>query len=208
MEELGKIFDSSARVKVMRLFILNGKTPFTMIDIKTRAQITAVVARKEVRLLEKTGFLRKKKFTQEITMKPCSKGGEVTIKKKKASGWILNNRFPLVDPLRTLLIESELVRTKDLPSRFKNTGNVKLLVLSGIFVKDTNRKLDMLIVGEKIDKNKLDRTLKTIESEIGKELRYSVFTPEEFTYRMNMYDRLLLDIFDYPHEKVIDRLKK
>ncbi|MFT7557731.1 MAG: hypothetical protein ACI83D_000399 [Planctomycetota bacterium] len=208
MEELGKIFDSSARVKIMRLFILNESTPFVMADITKRTQLAAPLARKEVRLLLKTGFLSSKNFTEEVTLKTKAKTGKVVVKKKKASGWVLNKKFPLVEPLRTLLIESELIRTKDLPHRFKASGNLKLLVLSGIFVKDNNRKLDMLIVGEKMDKNRLEKVMKTIESEIGKELRYSVFTPEEFTYRMNMYDRLILDIFDYPHQRIIDRIKK
>jgi len=118
----------------------------------------------------------------------------------------LNKRFVLNDPLKTLLVDSGLVATKELPARFKKAGKIKMLVLSGIFVKDDDRKIDILVVGEKINKLKMQSVLSTLESEVGKELRYSLFTPEEFAYRMDMYDQLLLDIFEYPHERLVDTL--
>lgn len=212
MENLAKIFDSSARVKIMRLFLFNPKTPYETKDIIERSKVATATTRRELSILFKTGFIKKKAFTQEITMKPLktkSKKGTAqnsSIKKKTVNGWILNEAFPLVQPLERLLIDADLIKTKDLHKRFDGNGSIKMLVLSGIFMKDNERSTDMMIVGDKMDMKKIDRTMKILESEIGKELRYTVFTPKEFGYRMEMYDQHLLDVFEYPHERVVDKI--
>ncbi|MCB9809094.1 hypothetical protein H6776_01720 [Candidatus Nomurabacteria bacterium] len=208
MENLAKIFDSSARVKIMRLFLFNPETPYDTNDIAERSKVSTSTARRELSILLKTGFLKKKIFTKEVMLKPRTKAQKKnpTIKKKKANGFILDEKFPLVKPLESLLIDNELVKTKDLYKRFKGNGSIKMLVLSGIFMKDTDRSTDMMVVGDKMDLKKLDRTIRILESEIGKELRYTVFTPEEFAYRMEMYDQHLLDVFEYPHERVVDKI--
>ena len=214
MENLAKIFDSSARVKMMRLFLFNPTMPFDVSDVTKRSKITSSVARRELNILFKTGFLKKKTFTKEITIKPRKSTAKKkpktpkppVIKKKKANGWILDTAFPLVKPLENLLIDAELVKTKDLHKRFKGNGSIKMLVLSGIFMKDNERSTDMMIVGDKMDMKKLESTMKILESEVGKELRYTVFTPQEFAYRMEMYDQHLLDVFESPHQRLVDKI--
>ena len=41
-----------------------------------------------------------------------------------------------------------------------------------------------------------------MEAEIGSELVYAIFDTKEFTYRLNMYDKLVRDILDFPHEVI------
>ena len=52
----------------------------------------------------------------------------------------------------------------------------------------------------------LDNIIKTIESEIGREIRYAVFETSEFNYRYSIFDKFLRDILEYPHEKIINKL--
>ena len=52
----------------------------------------------------------------------------------------------------------------------------------------------------------MEHTMKTLESEIGKELRYSYFTTDDFNYRNGMCDKLTRDILDYPHKKLVNKL--
>jgi len=209
MEKIAKIFDSSARVKIMRLFLFNDRTPYDVADIGEKSHVSDTTARREIKILLDAGFLKKKSFTKSLTLKPTKKGSKSkkqTVKKKKVNGWMLNDKFPLAKPFRELLIEGDLVGTKTLHKRFTSTGKIKMLVLSGIFVKDNQRSTDMILVGDKLDMKKVERTMRNLEAEIGKELRYSIFTTEEFQYRLSMYDQHLLDIFDYPHEKVVDKI--
>jgi len=207
MKQLKHIFGSEPRVKIMRLFLFNDVTPYDIDEVAKRARITKPVARKEINILYKVGFLKKKQYTKEIILKPLKKSKESRMSKKKVAGWMMNENFALINPLRTLLIESPLVSTKDLISRFKGIGQVKMIVLSGIFMRDNMRLVDILIVGNKLKKKVIDKTVKNIEAEIGKEIRYALFEEKDFMYRMDMYDKLLRDVFDYKHHKVLDKFK-
>lgn len=207
MKKLKYIFGSEPRVKIMRLFLFNEGVTFDIDDVLLRSKVVKAPARKEINTLHKIGFLNKKVFIKEITLKPLKKGQDVRIKKKRVSGWMLNNKFTLIDPLRTLLIESPLVSTMDLPARFKGVGQIKLLVLSGIFLQDNMRLVDLLIVGNKLKKKNIEKIIQNLEAEIGKEIRYAIFEEGDFIYRVNMYDKLLRDVFDYKHKKVVNKLK-
>jgi len=45
-----------------------------------------------------------------------------------------------------------------------------------------------------------------IEANFGRELRFATFTTEDFAFRVDVKDRLLRDVFDYPHEIIVDKL--
>ena len=45
-----------------------------------------------------------------------------------------------------------------------------------------------------------------VEAEIGKELTFASFETADFHYRLGMYDKLIRDILDYPHQKLLDKL--
>ena len=52
----------------------------------------------------------------------------------------------------------------------------------------------------------MERVIRSIEAEIGKELRYASFETPDFRYRLGMYDKLVRDILDFPHKKVVDKI--
>ena len=208
MEVLGKIFGSKHRVKIMRLFLFNEGVPFDIDDLTIRSKVNTQAARKEVNLLLKLGFIKNKTFTKKIEKKSRSKkrGAPVAYRSVKRDGWVLNPKFELIKPLRMLLIESELIDEADIMNRIKKTGSVQLLLLSGLFVKDGDRKLDLLVVGDKLKRDVLDREMAIIESEVGHELCYAAFTKEEFLYRLGMYDKLVRDILENDHRTLIKRI--
>lgn len=207
MELLGKIFGNPYRVKIMRLFLFNTQTAFDIEDVVMRTRGKKPDIRKELRALEKIGFLKEKSFSKKVLVPTRSKTTtEKKYKKVKTKGWVINTRFELIKPLYTLLIDSELIKEKDLIKRIKKTGTIKLLILSGLFINDDDGKIDMLVVGDKIKKDALEREIAIIESEIGKELSYTFFDPDEFKYRLSMYDKLLRDILDSRHKKLINTL--
>ncbi|OGI83748.1 hypothetical protein A2997_00940 [Candidatus Nomurabacteria bacterium RIFCSPLOWO2_01_FULL_36_10b] len=206
MEKLATIFDSSARVKIMRLFLFSPDTPFDAPSITERSKVNRPIARKEVSTLLHVGFLKPKSYTKFILLKSRRISAKRKSVSKKVTGWILNKDFPLVEPLRSLLIDSELIHTQELQNRFSVAGSIKMLVLSGIFMKNYEQGVDVIIVGDKLNAKKLSRVMSNLEAEVGKELRYSVFTPAEFQYRLQMYDQHLLDVFSSPHERVVDKL--
>ena len=60
MEILGKIFNSPARVKIMRLFLSNTNKVFTNKEIAKRSRINPDTIRRELKLLDSVGFIKKR----------------------------------------------------------------------------------------------------------------------------------------------------
>jgi len=202
MDILGKLFGSPARVKIMRLFLLNSEDAFENSDVVQKSKVTSMIARKELLMLNKIGFINKRSFFKEIPVK--TKKGKP--KKKRVLGWQLNNEFSLLNPIYNLLISSEPLGKKEIMARLKRCGNVKLVVVSGVFIQDSDSRIDMLIVGDRLKKNVISNVLSVIESEVGKELAYTSLETPEFKYRLSVYDKFVRDILDYPHIKILDKI--
>jgi hypothetical protein len=194
METLAKLFGSQARVRIMRLFLLNNENNFEIEEVVSRSRVTKNNVRKEINALSSMGFIK-----QKTILKEGYRGA-----KKKVVAWALNTEFQYLESLRDILIEPSLLLQEDLPQRFKQAGKIKLMVVSGVFIGNSKSRADVLIVGDKLKKNILQQVIKSLEAEIGKELDYVVFDTEEFKYRLDMYDKLVCDILDLPHEKLID----
>lgn len=99
-----------------------------------------------------------------------------------------------------------LNRREELMNRFKGCGRLKLLVISGVFVQESDSRVDILLVGDGLEKRAIEGALRGLEAEMGKELTYAFLETPEFSYRMSIYDKFIRDIFDYPHEKVMDKI--
>jgi hypothetical protein len=224
MEPLHILFGSSVRVKLLRLFLLNQSEYFDIGQLSKKLLSKQIDISKELKILEKAGIIVSKSLTREVEVQskkttsiPPKKGSRTrkpTIKvsyltklvTKKVPTWTLSVNCPQVNPLRQLVIESQSFSHKDIAKDISRSGSLKLLVLSGLFVKQSSDKVDMVIVGEKFDEKNLLKTIAKIESEVGKEVRYVLFTVEEFMYRMNMFDKYLLDVFAQSHETLVQKI--
>jgi hypothetical protein len=203
MEILSKIFGSEAKVKIMRLFLFNPEQPFSSDDIANRAKISEAVARHETAILRKMGMVKGRRFNHTVSVR---KGKIFVTKKKSVGGWVLNDSFPYLTALKDLLINTVLFNRNDILRRLNAVGKMKLVIVAGVFIKDTDSRVDLLVVGDNIRFSALGNVIKCIESEIGKELRYAAFETKDFEYRFDMYDKLIRDILDYPNKKILNKL--
>ncbi len=201
MENLGKLFGSAAKVKIIRLFLLNQEHGFEVSDIAERSRLGSAVVRRELAALAAAGFVKKGSFIKEWTAKQNKK--EV-IKKKRVQGWFFRKEFRYKDSLRDLVLNTEFVDLNELARKFKRLGKMKLVLVAGVFIKDPESRLDLLIVGDELRRQPIDTLIRILEADIGKELAYAVFDTPDFLYRANMYDKLVRDVIDAPYEKVID----
>jgi hypothetical protein len=194
MEILGKLFGNEARVKILRLFFLNGENGFENREIERRTKLRAPAVRRELAVLKSVGFIKKRYFSKDLPPK------------KKVAGWFLDNNFVYRKELKDLILNADLVNRGKISGRFKKAGSIKLLIVSGIFIKDNDSRTDILIVGDNLKKGSIENTLRSMEAEIGKELSYAFFETKEFKYRLEMYDKFIYDVLDYPHERLIDKV--
>lgn len=185
-DTLTKLFGSPARVKLLRLFLFNPRSSFTAPDAAARARVGPKETRSEISLMLRLGLVMR-----------SLRGVHVR--------YGLNLDSPYTVALQNLLINTP-ARAGEMHSLLRRSGTIKLIVVAGIFVGEWDGSLDVLIVGDRIKERTLRERIKFLESEIGKEVRYAALTTEDFFYRLNVNDRLVRDIFDYPHKIVHDRL--
>lgn len=198
MEILGKLLGGIPRVKIMRLFLLNPEQGFEAAEVADRSRLQGAIARRAITQLHGMGLVKKRSFVKDVLNNRTGK-----TKKKRVQGWFLEPEFPYIRELRSLLIEGEFMKHEDIAKRFRPAGRIQLLVVAGVFIPESQSKLDVLIVGDNLRKNYIQKTISILESELGKELAYSVFETADFRYRVSMYDKLLRDVFDFPHEELI-----
>jgi DNA-binding MarR family transcriptional regulator len=204
MELLARLLGGVERVKIMRFFLHHEDQLFSASDILDKTKSKAISAKKELTALVALGFIEKKRAKMVVTT-----GGKKAISKiKEVNGYRLNGEFPHNEALKELLFDFQLVDKKELASRFKAVGRIKLFVVAGIFINDPKSRLDILVVGESVKKPKAEKILEGISAEIGREVVYSIMDVEEYEYRIKMYDKFILDVIEMPNEKVIDKLSR
>ena len=183
---LEKLFGTPARVKLLRLFLFNPRQSFSLQEIAMRSRVHEAEVRHEVTLLSNTKLIERSK-------------------RGKGVRYNLNSKFEYTAALQNLLLNAPR-RADDIVKRLRGVGVVRLVILSGIFMGEWDERLDMLLVGDRIKERVLRDRVRSLEAEIGKEIRYALLGSEDFMYRLNMNDKLVRDVFDYPHSIVLDRL--
>lgn len=186
-DALAKLFGSSARVKLLRLFLFNEQEIFNVASAGFRAKLSKDATRKEIRSLLDAKIIRKKSV-------------------KGKTQYMANPRFSHYEALRTFLRTSTGVTDDNINTLIRKTGTVRLVTLSGLFTGVPEPGIDILVVGDKLDEKMLGASVRSLEAELGRELRYASFTTEDFRYRVGVYDRLVRDVFDYPHRIILDKI--
>ncbi|HET8581600.1 MAG TPA: hypothetical protein VFL98_04035 [Candidatus Paceibacterota bacterium] len=188
---LSAFVGSASRAKMLRLFLFNGEAAFTATEAAKRAQVTKAAARKEISFLKRLGVVK--------TM-PVSRAG------KKEVGYGLNAESSHARILQIFVRDTSAVDHQEIVTRLRPAGRLKLVVASGSFVDDASSRVDLLIVGDALDERKLQTALRSVEADLGRDLRYAAFLTDEFQYRMTIYDKLIRDVLDYPHRIFLDKL--
>lgn len=197
MDAINALFGNTVRAKMIRLFLFNPEQSFGLREAAFRVQAPLQAARKEILALEKAGYIKKK--TLSVAKR---KGGP----RKSISIWLLNELFPHLEALHAFFTSTTELNGKVVAQKIQKVGKIRLVVLAGAFLKDWDSRIDLMIVGDEIKEKTLSRVLRGIEADMGRELKYTLFTSQDFLYRMSVYDRLLRDIFDYPHQILVDKI--
>ncbi|HVM58735.1 MAG TPA: hypothetical protein VMT80_00140 [Candidatus Paceibacterota bacterium] len=187
MEPLAKLFGSPARLKTLRFFIFNEDEAVSVSELAERANLTNALARKEVNELAAAGLLRQKGS-------------------RAPARYQTNQNFEHFSALSAFIRETTSVQPKKVMDALKRAGTLRLVALSGHFTGIVEPQVDLLVVGDNLRERALAQAVRSLEAELGREIRYASFATADFRYRMGVYDRLLRDIFDYPHRLLIDKI--
>lgn len=187
MEPLAKIFGSPARLKTLRLFVYNQDNPLTLHEVSERTKLSKDTARRELSDLVSAGLLKKR-------------GSH------NSARYQTNPKFEHLPELDEFIRDTTNVSPRTMIATLKRAGSLRLVALSGLFTGIHEPKIDMLIVGDALDERVLANAVRSLEAELGREIRYAFFATADFRYRLGVYDRLLRDVFDYPHRLLIDKI--
>ena len=131
---------------------------------------------------------------------------------KDVERFILNPDFEFFHELRTLILKASPAERNSMIRRIGRLGRVKLAVISGILLNssdgtDTSTTVaDLFLVADDVNRSRLSVFLKSLEAEVGKEIRFGLMEKEEFDYRFGMFDRFVRVLLEGPHEKIINKL--
>ncbi len=199
MEIFSHLFDNEYRVRILRLFLFNQNSAFDSSAIAERIQAPPRLVAKELGMLRAIGMVKDRTIVKTI------KSGKKEVR-KRARGWIVDETFPYLRELAGLLTNTVPVKNGRMIEKINQVGKIKLILVAGIFTQDPDSRVDLLIVGDQLKRKTLERIMKDIEADMGAELRYAAFETDDFKYRRSVYDKLIKDIFDFPHHKIVDKL--
>ena len=188
MTILERLFGSPARVRLMRVFYLNPDKSLTLKEVSKMAKLSSRAVSKENKLLLSIGFLKK--------------GGK--------KSFTISETFPLFSALRNLVITASPASRENLLNFFKKNKKIKLVAIGGVFLDSApgESDLDLLIVGNGIKKGAVEKFVKKMEPDIGKEINWSFLSLTEFNDRVAMRDKFLRDFFDSQNEFIINKIEQ
>ena len=120
--------------------------------------------------------------------------------------WTLSQKFSYMEALTDFLVRTHTVENRAIIKKLERAGKIKAVLVSGIFTRNTEARLDMFVVGDNIKTASMDRIVKSIEADMGKDIRYAVLSAPDFAYRKSMNDKLVRDVLDFPHRVLVDRI--
>lgn len=187
-----QLFGSKTRVKLLRLFYGNPNRSFYVREItrKIDEQINSV--RRELSNLLSVGIITSDNTNNKLYYE-------------------VNQKYEYYDPLQEIFGGQKGKKAKPTNSddaenddEFKAMGHVDLIIYTGQFTRDLKAPVDVLIVGS-VNKNAVDKYISNLESEEGKEIRYTVMRTDDFKYRQQIRDRFITEIMNAKKQVMVDR---
>ncbi len=177
---LKKLFTSNTRIKLLTIFLMNSGEEFFIRELtrKLNEQINSV--RRELDNLKKMGLLKAKT-------------------KNRKKYYHVNTDFIFFEELKSIIFKA-VSTTNELAQDISKMGEVKLLILSGQFLDEETKTVDMLIVGD-VDKEKLGHYLNN-ELKTKRPVKFAALTEADYKYRLTCKDKFITEIISDPENEV------
>jgi hypothetical protein len=200
-EQLITLFGSKTRVKLLRHFLRDPGQKYFVRELTRLLNDHINAIRHELSNLESAGLVSKKKTQGKLFYR-------------------LNQSAPGMAELKGLFAEEVVPPPVEAPgftpapsmtpaapqgSRAPQLGDVRLLIQNGKFVGSVEAPADLLLVGE-LDDELLKNYIEDLEDTHG-EIRYTVMSEEEYSYRRQLFDRFITLMLTEPKKVVVNTLR-
>lgn len=181
------LFGSKARARLIRLFIVNPGTEFTVAEVADKTLISRDDVSRELARLSKMKLV----FERSRKGRRC---------------FAANEEFPFYTELKSLISKLNVHAQSQVFRKLKIIGEVKLILISGLFLNYPKSKADMILVVNNVNRVKLKHAIAHLEAEVGREIRFVLMGSEELHYRLNMLDRFFVEFLEGPYEEVANKV--
>lgn len=185
---IDQLFGSKTRIKLLHLFLNNPGKSYYVREITRLIDEQINSVRRELSNMLSVGIIKSSEADNKLYYE-------------------VNQRYEHYVPLRAIFGDSVQASeplalhkpsTLDWQARLDELGNIKLAVLSGIFVQGSSGNLDILLVGSP-SPVKRKAFIKALEKKEGRELNYTVMPYDEFYYRLSIRDRFITEVVASRH---------
>lgn len=192
-----QLFGSKTRVKLLQLFYGNPNRSFYVREItrKIDEQINSV--RRELSNLQNVGIITSDNTNNRVYYE-------------------VNQKYEYYEPLLQIFggkkvaankpkktAASNPMTTEEL-AELKPLGNVEIAAMLGQFTRDEASGIDLLIVGN-VNQHALQKYVAQLETQEGKELRYTAMSLADFQYRQQIKDRFVSNIMLSKKQVLVDK---
>jgi hypothetical protein len=181
------LFGSKSRARLIRLFVVNPGIEFTVSEAAEKTLIPREDVAREMTRLSKMKLV----FERSRKGKKC---------------FVVNEEFPFYPELKSLISKLNVRAQSQVFRKLKIIGEVKLILISGLFLNYPKSKADMILVVNNVNRTKLKHAIAHLEAEVGREIRFVLMNSEELHYRLNMLDRFFVEFLEGPHEEVANKV--
>ena len=183
-EIFSQLFESRVKARLIKFFMLNDKREYSQREVVQKNKMSSVQITKELNRFEKMKM--------------------IIVRTKKGKRFFQTNTgFIFYPELKNLVVKSNTMPECRSLSQIKHLGNVRLALISGVFLNYPKGRADLLLVGDEMSRAKLKHLLENLEAEVGKEINYSFMSSDEFKYRTDMLDKFIMEFLESPYEEII-----
>ena len=198
-----QLFGSKTRVKLIKVFLDNPEKKFFVRELTRLTDSLINSIRRELDNLVNLKIIQAEEAVETSEdEKPKKKG--LNIKKF----YSLNTKNLFLQDLTNLFNKGKILLEKKLVEKVKRLGDIHYMAFGGLFIDNEADETDVVLIGD-FNVAKAKESFKKFEKELGKEIRYTLLTAEEYNLRKDIADNFLESIMDNDgHIIIINKLAK
>ena len=184
--DLARLFANPARIKILKYFVLQPDAKASAKPLATTIGVSIHSTEEELRALQRAGILGSRK-------------------QGKTTYYTLSRINGLNDSLRTFLDETTLPSDSRMIEILRSIRGLTLVVATGMLAKEPRSSVDLLIVTKRPKDERIAKAVRKLEGLIALPVRYAVLESDDYGGRLESYDRLLRDVFEFEHRVIFGR---
>ncbi len=173
---LGLLFSSSARVKILTLFITNPKRRFYQREVAKFTHLPIRAVQRELVRMERLGLLE-------------------TAREGNRVYYQVNEKFFLYPELKGIVLKTSGLGSI-LRDNLQAEEDILVAFIHGSYAQNRetiSSDIDLFLVGE-ISSKDLHKLIRKAQGISGREINYALYTPEEFKKRVQTKDHFISEV--------------